>query len=49
MVARGEGLTEQVDAHMEPGRDHWYHEVVAAAAAECEAEVMDAEDLLYIL
>jgi len=49
VVARGEGLTEQVDAHMEPGRDHWYHEVVAAAAAECEAEVMDAEDLLYIL
>jgi len=49
VVARGEGLTEQVDAHMEAGRDHWYHEVVAAAAPECEAEVMDAEDLLYIL
>ncbi len=30
-------------------RDHWYHELVAEADAECPAEAMDAEDLLYIL
>ncbi len=30
-------------------RDHWYHELVAAADAECPAEPMDSEDLLYIL
>ncbi len=31
------------------GRDIWYHEAVAAASAECPAEVMDAEDPLFIL
>ncbi len=30
-------------------RDHWYHELVAEADAECPAEPMDSEDLLYIL
>ncbi len=30
-------------------RDHWYHELMADASAECPAEVMDAEDPLYIL
>jgi len=32
-----------------PQRDLWYHEAVAAAAAECPAEAMDAEDPLFIL
>ena len=31
------------------GRDHWYHEVTAAAEAECPVEVMNAEDPLFIL
>jgi acetyl-CoA synthetase len=31
------------------GRDHWYHELVAAQPATCEPEPMDAEDLLYLL
>ncbi|MCG5513671.1 acetate--CoA ligase [Ectothiorhodospira shaposhnikovii] len=31
------------------GRDVWYHEEVAAAAADCPAEPMDAEDPLFIL
>ncbi len=31
------------------GRDRWYHEVCATAAAECPPEVMDAEDPLFIL
>jgi len=34
---------------MKPGRDLWWHEVMAAAAPECDAEWMDAEDPLYIL
>ena len=31
------------------GRDLWYHELVASQPAECEAEPMGAEDLLYLL
>ncbi len=31
------------------GRDHWYHDLVADASAECEPEPMDAEDPLYVL
>ena len=31
------------------GRDHWYHDVTAAAAEECVPEIMDAEDPLFIL
>jgi acetyl-CoA synthetase len=34
---------------MEPVRDLWWHEAVARQDAECPAESMDAEDLLYIL
>jgi acetyl-CoA synthetase len=37
------------DVAMVSGRDHWYHDLVAAAAAECPAEPMDSEDLLYLL
>ncbi|MGK2925875.1 MAG: acetate--CoA ligase [Lysobacterales bacterium] len=32
-----------------PERDLWYHEEVAAAAADCPPEPMDAEDPLFIL
>jgi acetyl-CoA synthetase len=42
--AAGEASVELVE-----GRDHWYHELMAHAAAECPAEVMDSEDLLYLL
>ena len=31
------------------GRDHWYHRLMQDAPYECEPEVMDAEDMLYIL
>jgi acetyl-CoA synthetase len=31
------------------GRDHWYHAITGNAAAECEPEVMNAEDPLFIL
>jgi acetyl-CoA synthetase len=47
VVKRGAGL--EVPVHMRPSRDHWYHERIAAASAECPPEAMDAEDLLYIL
>ncbi len=31
------------------GRDIWYHEAMAEASADCEAEIMGAEDPLFIL
>lgn len=34
---------------MEPGRDHWYHELMEGVAEVAEAEPMDAEDPLFIL
>jgi acetyl-CoA synthetase len=34
---------------MTSGRDVWWHEEMARAAAECACEEMDAEDPLYIL
>src|ERR1700749_2810120 len=34
---------------MKQGRDLWWHELMEKAEAECPAEWMDAEDLLYIL
>jgi acetyl-CoA synthetase len=34
---------------MQPGRDLWWHELMAGAAPECPPEQMDAEDPLYIL
>jgi acetyl-CoA synthetase len=34
---------------MEPGRDHWYHELMMTASPVCEAEQLDAEHPLYIL
>ena len=37
------------DVAMQQPRDIWYHEATAEASADCPAEVMDAEDPLYIL
>ncbi len=34
---------------MVEGRDHWWHELMGTASADCPAEPMDAEQLLYIL
>jgi acetyl-CoA synthetase len=34
---------------MVDGRDHWYHDVVGAASADCPPEHMASEDLLYLL
>lgn len=40
--------TEQAIA-MKAGRDYWWHELQADAAADCPAEAMDSEDVLFIL
>jgi acetyl-CoA synthetase len=37
------------DVTMSDGRDHWYHDLMADASAVNEPEVMNAEDMLYIL
>ena len=44
VVRRVDEPVEMVD-----GRDVWYHDVMASADAECPAEPMDSEDLLYLL
>jgi acetyl-CoA synthetase len=31
------------------GRDHWYHGLIQHVPSRCDPEVMDAEDMLYIL
>jgi len=36
--------------HMEPGRDHWWHELMAGASDDpCPAEPLDSEHPLFIL
>jgi acetyl-CoA synthetase len=37
------------DVNWVEGKDHWWHELMKDAALYCEPEVMDSEDLLYIL
>ncbi|HEY2828196.1 MAG TPA: AMP-binding protein, partial [Pirellulales bacterium] len=34
---------------MQSGRDHWWHELVSAASADCPATPLDSEAPLYIL
>jgi acetyl-CoA synthetase len=40
---------DEAFATMREGRDHWWHRLMADASPKCEAEKMDAEDVLYIL
>jgi acetyl-CoA synthetase len=37
------------EVQMKPGRDLWWHELMADAAADCPAEPLDSEHPLYIL
>jgi acetyl-CoA synthetase len=37
------------DVPMRPGRDLWWHDLMAASSADCPAEPLDAEHPLYIL
>jgi acetyl-CoA synthetase len=45
IVARNTGGT----VNMQPGRDHWWHDLADAASATCVPEPMGAEDPLFIL
>jgi acetyl-CoA synthetase len=37
------------DIEWRDGRDHWWDDLMADASPACEAEVMNADDILYIL
>jgi len=37
------------EIEMQAGRDIWYHDVIADQSTDCDPEVMNAEDILYIL
>ncbi len=37
------------DVNFVENRDFWWHELVADKSSECKAEVMDSEDMLFIL
>ncbi len=37
------------DVTMAAGRDHWWHELMATAAADCPAVELDAEQMLFVL
>ncbi len=49
VVRRGGQLSADTPVEMREGRDHWYHELMEGASADCAPEAMDAEDLLFIL
>ena len=42
-------LGDAASIHVQEGRDHWWHRLMADAEAYCEPEPMDAEDPLFIL
>ncbi|MDE3178487.1 MAG: acetate--CoA ligase, partial [Acidobacteriota bacterium] len=44
-----ERIGQRAPCAMQAGRDVWWSDVVDAASSACEAEPMDAEDILYIL
>jgi acetyl-CoA synthetase len=44
-----ERIGEKAGITMQPGRDLWWHDLMAHAAPECPPERMDAEDTLFIL
>ncbi len=46
VVQRGAG---PIPVHIKEGRDHWYHRLMQDVSFRCDAEPMDAEDMLYIL
>ena len=37
------------EIHIEPGRDHWWHELMTTVDANCPAEELDSEHPLFIL
>ena len=47
VVVKRDGL--ETDITMHENRDRWYHDLMADASAECAAEPMDSEDMLFTL
>jgi len=43
------GMGDESFADMQDGRDHWWHRLMQHASMDCDAEPMDAEDVLFIL
>jgi acetyl-CoA synthetase len=50
VVQRRPGATgDEAFADMREGRDHWWHRLMQHAAAHCDPERMDSEDVLFTL
>ena len=50
VVMRQRGSSADLSgAEMQEGRDHWWHRLEREVPARCEPEVMDAEDVLFVL
>ena len=49
VMRRRTGVGDETFAEMQDGRDHWWHRLKRQVPKLCEPEVMDAEDLLFIL
>jgi acetyl-CoA synthetase len=49
VVQRTGASGDDSEIPMTEGRDHWYHDLIAAADPKCPAEPMDSEQLLYLL
>ncbi len=49
VVVVGRDRGNEFPVHMQDGRDRWYHDLMQDASAQCPAEPMDSEDMLYIL
>ncbi|HEY4320151.1 MAG TPA: acetate--CoA ligase [Gemmatimonadales bacterium] len=49
VVRRGGDAMADASCAMTQGRDHWWHDALAAESDECAPEAMAAEDLLFIL
>ncbi|MEN9509688.1 MAG: hypothetical protein RLZZ621_2251 [Gemmatimonadota bacterium] len=49
VMRRRSGVGDETFAEMQDGRDHWWHRLKRQVPAYCEPEVMDAEDVLFVL
>ena len=47
VVRRSESGT--MPCHIREGRDHWYHRIIDGVSADCPAEQVDSEDMLFLL
>ncbi len=43
------GAEKKEEIPWEKGRDHWWRDVIEGQSTECETEVMDANDILFLL